>query len=272
MDRSLRVLLIIAIVLACAKLIGLVCRQILKAANGSKQGSPSHAHEREKRLSTVVGLIQTTLKVLLYGTALLMILREIGLDITPLLTGAGIAGVAVGFGAQSLVKDVISGFFILLEDQIRVGDVIKINAGLAGSVERMELRVTAIRDGDGTLHIIPNGEIKSVSNMTYEFAQAVVDVPLPYETDLKKLWPVLEKVASEFELDPKWKERLSGRPEFVGITKFDATFMVLQIAVKTEPHGRWAVAGELRRRVKLALDGAGIVLLAGVPLSLPRMP
>ncbi|MBI3555166.1 MAG: mechanosensitive ion channel, partial [Deltaproteobacteria bacterium] len=144
-ERGIKVILIIAVVVVCAKLIHNVCKRILEEAHKAKLGGSKDAHEREKRLATVVRLIDTTLRVILYAFGFLMILRELGLDITPFLTGAGIAGVALGFGSQSLVKDMISGFFLLIEDQIRVGDVIKINSGLSGSVERMELRVTAIR-------------------------------------------------------------------------------------------------------------------------------
>lgn len=259
--RCLKVLLIVAIVVACAKLIQLVCNRILIVARKVNGELDSHGREREKRLQTVVSLSETTLRVMFFGAALLMVFREFGLDITPLLTGAGIAGVAVGFGAQSLVKDVISGFFMLIEDQIRIGDVIKINSTLSGSVERMELRVTAIRDGDGTLHVIPNGEIKTVSNMTYEFGQAVVDVPVPYQTDLKRLSATLVGVAHAFEEDPKWKSELRSRPEFLGVIKFEPDHMVVELVAKTEPHSRWSVSRELRYRVKLALDRDGFQLL-----------
>lgn len=259
-ERAVKVLLIIAVVVLCAKLIHLVCVRILDIARKVKHTGEKHHGEREKRLATVVKLVDTTLRVLLFGAALMMILREFGLDIRPLLTGAGIAGVAVGFGAQSLVKDVIAGFFLLIEDQIRVGDVIKVNSGLSGSVERMELRVTAIRDGDGTLHIIPNGEIKSVSNMTYEFASANVDIPVPYQASVKLLNQTLEKVASEFELDPKWKGELRSKPEFIGIVSFAPDHMVVQLTVKTDPHSRWSVGRELRKRAKEALDQAGVAL------------
>ncbi len=262
-ERSTKVVLIIAVVFGCAKLIHVLSKRILASAHKAKQGTHKNAYEREKRLATVVKLIDTTLRVMLFAFGFLMLLRELGLDITPFLTGAGIAGVALGFGSQSLVKDVISGFFLLVEDQIRVGDVIKINSGLAGSVERMELRVTAIRDGDGTLHIIPNGEIKSVSNMTYEFANAVVDLPVPYQVDLKQLVKVLSEVARELENDPKLKDELRSRPEFLGIVKFEADHMLVEISVRTEPHSRWAVAREIRSRMMLALDAAGIGLPRG---------
>lgn len=261
-DRAFRVLVIIAVVVVCAKLIHLICGRILVIAGKAKHQTNGRAAEREKRVATVVKLVDTTLRVILFGAALLMVLREFGIDITPLLTGAGIAGVALGFGAQSLVRDMISGFFLLIEDQIRVGDVIKVNNGLSGSVERMELRVTAIRDGDGTLHIIPNGEIKSVSNMTYEFSQAVVEIPVPYNTDIKKLYAALSEVAGTFDLDPKWKPELRSKPEFLGVTKFLDHHMAVVLTVKTEPHSRWSVDRELRRRAKEALDEAGVALPA----------
>ncbi|MEW6058249.1 MAG: mechanosensitive ion channel family protein [Bdellovibrionota bacterium] len=256
-DRGLRVILIIAVVLVCAKLIHLISLQILAFAKKAHREN-GHGREREKRIETVVKLVDTSLRVILFGAAILMGLRELGLDITPLLTGAGIAGVALGFGAQSLVKDTIAGFFLLVEDQIRIGDVIKLNNLLSGTVERMELRVIAIRDGDGTLHIVPNGEIKSVSNMTYDFACAVVDLPFTYQVDLKRLSEVLEKVACEFEEDPKWKMQLRSRVEVLGVTKFEHTHMTVEISAKTEPHSKWSVARELRKRVKFALDEAGV--------------
>ena len=262
-ERSIKVLLIIAVVLACAKLIHMLSSRILNEAHKAKLANNKDGHEREKRLATVVKLIDTTLRVILFAFGFLMILKELGLDITPFLTGAGIAGVALGFGSQSLVKDMISGFFILIEDQIRVGDVIKINNGLSGSVERMELRVTAIRDADGTLHIIPNGEIKSVSNMTYEFANAVVDLPVPYQTDLKKLIQAMTDVARGLEADSAWKDRLRGRPEFIGIVKFESDHMLAEISVKTEPHSRWAVAREIRNRMVFAAEVSGLGLPRG---------
>lgn len=259
-DKGLRVLVIIAIVIVCAKLIHIVCERILVVARDASSVKNGRAAEREKRVNTVTKLVDTSLRVILFGAALLMVLREFGVDITPLLTGAGIAGVALGFGSQSLVKDMIAGFFILIENQIRIGDVVKFNNLLSGTVERMELRVTAIRDGDGTLHILPNGEIKSVSNMTYEFSQAVVELPLPYSVDLKKLAEVVAPVVEALDQDPKWKMSLRSKPEFLGVSKFEPAHMVALIVAKTEPHARWAVDRELRRRIKIALDEAGIDL------------
>jgi small conductance mechanosensitive channel len=259
-ERGLHVIFIVIMVLVCIKLINIICLKALNTAERSKDGIERRSTERTKRLMTVIKLLDTSLCVVLYCTAGLMILKEIGLDITPLLTGAGIAGVALGFGAQSLVKDMISGFFILIEDQSCVGDVIRINNGLSGTVERMELRVIAIRDDDGTLHIIPNGEIKSVSNMTYEFANAVVTIPLPYNTDLTHLSEVIENTLSSFNVDSTWKPQLRDNPKFIGITDFLPTHMLVKITVKTDPNSRWSVEHEIRRRIVTSFDSAKISL------------
>lgn len=149
----LRLGVLILLVITGTRLIRIACGRILKSGPG----------ERDMRVQTLVRLMDTTLRVILVGAAFLMALREVGLDITPLLTGAGIAGVALGLGAQTLVKDVIAGFFLLAEDQIRIGDAVRIS-GFSGKVERMELRITVLRDEDGALHIIPNSEIKAVTN------------------------------------------------------------------------------------------------------------
>jgi small conductance mechanosensitive channel len=245
--RGFRILVILAVVFICAKLIHLICIKILESARHSSEGITS---EREKRLATVVKIVDRSLRIMIFGAAGLMVLRELGLDITPLLTGAGIVGVAIGFGSQSLVRDMISGFFLLIENQIRVGDSIRINGGIAGTVERMELRVTAIRDGEGTLHTIPNGEIKSVSNMTYEFAQALVSVPLSYRVQSGRVADLLTTLGKEFSSDREWSRFLLGETEYAGITEFGPQSFTVQVSVKTLPHSRAVVSRELRRRIK----------------------
>lgn len=262
-DRLFRIVLIIAVVVTCAKLIKILGSQFRKLANQrpveAGPAQDSRALDRAKRLNTVMKLIETSARVILLGAGLLMILRELGLDVTPLLTGAGIAGVAIGFGAQSLVKDVISGMFLLLEDQIRLGDTVRINAGLSGTVERMELRVTAIRDGDGTLHIIPNGEIRSVSNMTYEFGRALVELPISYKSDIEQVSRTIQAVLDKFKAEESWRLRLRGDPVFVGITAFNVGAMVVQVVAETDAGARWSVATELRRRIKIAFDAENIM-------------
>lgn len=265
-ERGLKVFVIIAVVFVGAKFLRVLNSHILAAVLKGRTDSQRNS-DHDKRLSTVIKLLDTTLRIGLYATGALMALRELGLDITPFLTGAGIAGVAVGFGAQSLVKDVISGTFLLIEDQIRVGDVIKVNSGLSGTVERMQLRITAIRDSDGTLHTIPNGQINSVSNMTHGFGNAVIGVPVPYSVDLARMSGALSRVVNELGSDARWKAELLGQPGMTGITKFEPDHMIVEVAVRTLPHSRWNVAVELRRRIKAAFDAEKLEFPKGFTIS-----
>ncbi|MGE4231934.1 MAG: mechanosensitive ion channel family protein [Bacteriovoracia bacterium] len=253
--HAIHLALLLGVVLVFNKLIKIISKKILD--HKAKVEDSSQRTEHEKRVATYVRLIETTLRVVFFGAAIMMALREMGLDITPLLTGAGIAGVAVGFGAQNLVRDVISGFFLLVEDQVRIGDSVQV-AGVSGIVERMDLRVTAVRDFDGTLHVLPNGEIKVVSNMTYGFAQAVVKVFVPFKVNYRDLTDVLTVVLTDLENDPEWSAHLRGKPELLGISDFSPNHLKLDIVARTKPHSRWAVAREIRRRVKIAFEKANI--------------
>ena len=254
-EKSVRIALILCVVFVSAKFIHWISEKIVVAAK-----KKDTSVEREKRLATVVGLIDTLLRILLFGAAILMVLREFGVDISPLLTGAGIAGVALGLGAQSIVKDILAGVFFLIEDQIRIGDVVKINSSLSGIVERMELRVTALRDGDGTLHIVPNGEIKSVSNMTYEFGQALVDFPVPLSVEIDKALSVVQKAVQEFKEDSLWNRELKEGIHILGVQSIKPGFFTIQISAKTEAHSRWKVSREVRRRLVHSFNRENISL------------
>ena len=179
------------------------------------------------------------------------------MPIGPILAGFGILGLAVSFGAQSLVKDIISGFFMLLENQFGVGDVIEA-AGKSGSVERMTLRVVVLRDLQGRLHIIPNGEIKSITNMTAGWARAVVDVGIGYGADLDRALVVVTDEAKKFDDDPEWKGRLDGPIEVPGVEQLGESGVVIRILIRTIAGSQWAAAREFRRRLKLRLDREGI--------------
>ncbi|HEY8548339.1 MAG TPA: mechanosensitive ion channel domain-containing protein, partial [Vicinamibacterales bacterium] len=162
------------------------------------------AAERLRRVRTLGTIARNTAGVLVTGIALLMVLRELNLDITPILTGAGIAGLAVGFGAQSLVKDVISGFFMILENQVRVGDVASIN-GTGGLVEAITLRTIVLRDVNGTVHVFPNGSITTLSNMSKDFAYAVLDIALAYDEDPDRVTAILRGIDEEIRADAAYK-------------------------------------------------------------------
>jgi small conductance mechanosensitive channel len=182
-----------------------------------------------------------------------MTLSEFGMNIAPIITGAGIVGLAVGFGAQNLVRDVISGFFIILEDQIRVGDVANIN-GTGGSVEAIRLRTTILRDFYGTVHIFPNGEIKQVANLTKEFSYAVLDVGVAYKENVDEVMALLKQIGEEMADDPQFKPVILAPFEVLGVDSFGDSQITIKTRIKTLPLHQWAVGRELRRRIKNTFD------------------
>jgi len=210
-----------------------------------------------KRTATMGSILRTTTAVAVWAIALVMSLREAGFDIGPLLAGAGIAGVAVGFGAQSLVRDVITGGFMLVEDQIRVGDVVQIN-GTGGLVEEINLRTTVLRSLDGTVHIFPNGTIQSVSNMTREFAYYVFDMGVAYKEDTDRVSEAMKEVAEELRADPEFAPLILEPLEILGVDKFADSAVIIKAKIKTLPIKQWAVGRELNRRFKKRFDELGI--------------
>jgi small conductance mechanosensitive channel len=192
----------------------------------------------------------------LAAVAILLTLN-VFIDIAPLLAGAGILGLAFSFGAQSLVKDVISGFFYLVEGQFAMGDVIEV-AGKTGVVERMTLRMVVLRDAHGTVHMIPNGQITTVSNMTRKWARAVVDVGVAYGTDLDRALGVFRDEAERFSHDPAWQSKFDGEPEIAGVTELDENAVTIRTLIRTQAGQQWAVGREFRRRIKNRLDREGI--------------
>jgi small conductance mechanosensitive channel len=195
-------------------------------------------------------------RVLVISIALLLTFN-VFIDIGPILAGAGILGLAVSFGAQSLVKDVISGFFILFENQFAIGDVIEAG-GKSGTVEKMTLRVVVLRDLKGTMHIIPNSEIKVVSNMTRGWSRAVVDVGITYEEDIDKALAVVRDEAAQFSTDKVWGAQLDGPLEVPGIESLSDSSVVVRTLIRTQPGSQWNAAREFRRRLKKRLDREGI--------------
>jgi len=220
------------------------------------EGDAAVATLREKRGITIAQLLRTVGGTTILIVAFLLTLN-LFVEIGPLLAGAGILGLAISFGAQSLVKDFISGFFILFEDQFAVGDVIEA-AGKSGVVERMSLRVVVLRDLQGTLHVIPNGEIKVVSNKTRGWSRAVIDVGVAYDADIDQALAVLRDEAARFAADPVWKERLEGAVEVPGVEALGDSAVVIRLLARTQPGSQWDVARELRRRLKTRLDAEGL--------------
>jgi small conductance mechanosensitive channel len=191
-------------------------------------------------------------RVLIVAVAVLLSVN-VFVDIGPLLAGAGILGLAFSFGAQSLVKDVISGFFILVEDQFRVGDVIEAG-GKSGLVERMSLRLVMLRDSGGALHMIPNGSIATVSNFTRGWSRAVVDVGVAYEDDIDRAIAVVRSEAAALAADPAWRPRLDGEPDVLGVEQLADSAVVIRTLLRTKAGQHWPVAREFRRRLKVRFD------------------
>jgi small conductance mechanosensitive channel len=247
---GVRLLLIAAASVLLVRLLSSLVNRILHLM---ANGSGATISEAEKRALTMASLLRTVGTAFIIIVAALMALREIGLDITPLLAGAGVAGLAIGFGAQSLIKDVIAGFFILMEDQFHVGDVIQA-AGVSGQVERMSLRTTIVRDLQGTVHFIPNGEIKVASNLTKEWSRAVLEVGIDYQEDLDRTLHVLAEVGRELAADASFGPMVLEPPQVLGVESLGESQVTLRLLLKTLPSKQWEVARELRRRIKYRFD------------------
>jgi moderate conductance mechanosensitive channel len=213
--------------------------------------------ELKKRSDTRVGVIVATTQIVFIFMYVIMLLTEMNINVTAVLTGAGVLGLAVGFGAQSLVKDVISGLFIILENQYRKGDVIKI-AGESGVVEEINLRRTILRDFDGVYHVVPNGEIKVSSNFTKQWSRVNLNVSVAYETDLEKAIAVINRVGKEMSEDPRWAPSIISPPAALRVDNLGDSGIEIKIVGDTRPSQQWAVAGELRLRLKKAFDQEGI--------------
>ncbi len=212
----------------------------------------------EKRAATVSGLIKSVGWVVILLLAIFLTLNQVvGLNTAPLLAGISILGLAVSFGAQSLVKDFIAGTFILIENQFAVGDIIEAG-GKAGVVESMTLRITSLRDLEGTLHIIPNGQITSVSNRTRGWSRSVVDVAIAYDMDVDRAITVVRDVLARLAKDTEWNWKLDGPPEVAGVNELGDNAVAIRVLLKTSPGMQWDVGREFRRRIKNRFDEEGI--------------
>jgi small-conductance mechanosensitive channel len=215
-------------------------------------GDDSITTLRERRGKTISQLLRSVGRIAVVVVALLLTFN-VFIDIGPILAGAGILGLAVSFGAQSLVKDVISGFFILFENQFAIGDVVEA-AGKSGVVEKMSLRVVVLRDLKGVMHVIPNSEIKVVSNMTRGWSRAVVDVGVAYGEDVDRALAIVRDEAALFTADKDWQAQLDGPVEVPGVEALGDSAVVIRSLIKTQPGSQWNAAREYRRRIKLRFD------------------
>lgn len=211
----------------------------------------------ENRSKTLSGMLTGTIGIIIAVVALFMILSELGINIAPLLAGAGVAGIAIGFGAQNLIKDFVSGLFILLEDQYNKGDVVKI-AGIAGLVEEVNLRRTVLRDLEGIVHSIPNGQITTASNYTRDWARVKLDIPVGYGEDMDHVFEVINRVGKELAEDKYFKDLIKTPPQVLRVQNFGDSGIDIRVLGDVRPMKQWEVTGELRKRLKKAFDDEGI--------------
>lgn len=252
-SRLGRLLLVAA---ACGGLllaVKLVTRAVRRAVDDGKDDVTS---DSERRAETLGSVLTNAARVLVVAFFLLMTLQEFGVNIGPLVAGAGVAGVALGFGAQSLVKDVISGFFLLMENQFGVGDIISVDEKHTGTVERMTLRITQVRDAEGRAHFVPNGSIVRVVVLSKDFARALVDVEVDYGTDPDRAFEVLREAGAQLHSDRP--DQVLEPLEVKGIETLGPSGFIIRTFTKTAPGAQWEVARELRRRILLAFRAAGI--------------
>ncbi len=265
-----RILLVIVIAVIAVRVITSLVTPVVRIAIREQMlGEPQI--EVDKRIETLSHVISRTVVVMVTISAFLTALPEIGLNVGPLIAGVGIIGIAVGLGAQNLVRDVVNGLFILLENQYGRGDVVKIGE-ISGTVEDLNLRRTVLRDMDGVVHFIPHGEVKTASNMTRGFSRVNLNVAVGRTTDVATAFRVIDRVGAELADDPQWRERVREAPRALRVDKLGDSSVEIKIVGITEPGEQWAVMGELRRRLKTALAGVASQGVASedVPGRTPR--
>jgi moderate conductance mechanosensitive channel len=255
LSHGIRILAIAAASLVLYK----VSRTLISKAINITVVSDRHVSEvaERKRKDTLTKILALTVRIVIVVLGTLMILQEFGVAITTLLAGAGIVGIAVGFGGQYLVRDLISGFFLILENQYRIGDVVSFD-GTSGLVEDISLRITTLRDLDGTVHHIPHGQIGKVSNLSKYYARVNLNIGISYQAELEHVIKVINNVGKDLAEDPHWKEDITSPPQFLRVDDFADSSVIVKILGETRPLKQWDVTGELRKRLKIAFDREGI--------------
>lgn len=273
---ALRILLIAAVAFVASKLAQRIIRRVVVRAStqsrdallalrrrASTDRDPTTELTRAERArasqrsSTIAGVIGSVVAFSVWTFAAISILSSMGLDVGPLIAGAGIVGVALGFGAQSLVKDFLSGIFLLLEDQYGIGDIVDVGEA-TGTVEAVSLRVTRLRDVQGTVWHVPNGEILRVGNMSQLWSRSLLDVGVSYDTDLDHASRVIQDVADGMAKDPEWDTAILEPPELWGVEQFGPNEVILRMVIKVRPAEQWKINREFRKRLKQAFDREGI--------------
>lgn len=254
---GLRVVFILLIAWFSRSLLTRVLATLKNRLYDRSQAAHESQTESAKRVETLILLVRQGAMLVLWLIVGLVILKEVGVEIGPILASAGIVGLAVGFGGQNLVRDVISGFFIILENQIRVGDVAIIN-GTGGLVEEINFRTILLRDLGGVVHIFPNGAITTLSNLTKEWSAYVFDIGVAYKENTDEVVAILQEVGRTLKQDPVLGPMILEEPEIFGVDKLGNSAVVIKGRIKTVPIQQWSVGREFLRRVKLAFDAKGI--------------
>lgn len=246
---------ILALAIAARFLGGFFLERVIRRLVPSAHFRSSQAEKQ--REDTLIRITRGTLGTLVWVVAGLMILSEVGINIGPLLAAAGVAGIAVGFGGQYLIRDVVAGLFIILENQYRVGDVVCLDS-TCGLVEDISIRMATLRDLDGTVHHVPHGVVSKVSNLSKDYARVNMDIGISYSSDLEKVIEVVNVTGKEIAEDPAWKNDIIKPVQFDRVTEFADSAVMFKALGDTQPLRQWAVAGEFRKRLKIAFDKAGI--------------
>ena len=265
-DRAPKLLVILVVSFIFVRLLASITRRIIAISEKRATGGFQHAQQ----VRTVAEVIRSLGIFLIFFFASMSLLKDVfNFNIEPLLASAGVAGLAIGFGAQTVVKDVINGLFILMENQFQVGDTIRV-AGVTGNVEEIGIRRTSLRDNDGTLHIVPNGAIQIVSNMTRDWSQVTLAISVDYNESSDRVIQLLQQVVREFVSDPEFQPDVLSEPQVLGIERVRGQEVDYLIVAKVRPGKQFGVARELRRRIKASLEANKIK--AGVPTAFPAVP
>jgi moderate conductance mechanosensitive channel len=256
-QSGLRIMLVIAAGYIGLRIIYLLLHRMEKVLISTKEPTETVPGSTKKRVATLSGILRTIARFAIWGVVLIICLDQVGVNITPIIAGAGIAGLAFGFGAQNLVRDVISGFFMILEDQVHVGDVAIIN-GTGGLVEAITFRTIVLRDLSAVVHVFPNGTISTLSNMTKEWSAFVINVGVAYKEDTDRVVEVMRQVAEELRQDPVHQESILQPIEIFGVDNFGESEVTIKARIRTKPIKQWSVGREYRRRLKKAFDAQGI--------------
>jgi small conductance mechanosensitive channel len=252
---GVKILAIIIIAFILHRVLNRFVEKSVRLAVTSRNHISTHAEVQ--REDTLIQVFTMSIRIAIFATAVMMILPEFNIKIGAMLAAAGVVGLALGFGGQYLIRDVITGLFIILENQYRIEDVISID-GTDGVVEEITLRKTTLRDLNGTIHHIPHGEIKKVSNLTKDFSRVNLDLGISYNADLENVIKIVNQVGNQLAENPDWKEFIIKPPQFLRVNDFADSAVIIKIIGETIPLKQWAVAGELRKCLKIAFDKEGI--------------